>query len=86
MLKGLLLFFAIGLLYALLLLSVEHFFWLGTTGRLFLFYSVVGFEAVLFYGLILTPLAKYFKIQNRIDYETASKIVGAHFLEASTQK
>jgi hypothetical protein len=81
MLKGLLLFFAIGLLYALLLLSVEHFFWLGTTGRLFLFYSVVGFEAVLFYGLILTPLAKYFKIQNRIDYETASKIVGAHFPE-----
>ena len=81
MLKGLLLFFAIGLLYALLLLSVEHFFWLGTTGRLFLFYSVVGFEVVLFYGLILTPLAKYFKIQNRIDFETASKIVGAHFPE-----
>ena len=81
LLKGLVLFFAIGLLYALLLLSVEHFFWLGSSGRLVLFWSVFGFEAVLFYGFIFTPLAKYFKIQNRIDFETASKIVGDHFPE-----
>ena len=81
MLKGLVLFFAIGLLYALLLLSVEHFFWLGTSGRLLLFWCVFGFEALLFYGFIFIPLAKYFKIQNPIDFETASKIVGDHFPE-----
>lgn len=81
LLKGLVLFFAIGLLYALLLLSVEYFFWLGSTGRLFLFWGVFGFEAVLFYGFIFIPLAKYFKIQKGIDFETASKIVGAHFPE-----
>ena len=81
LLKGLLLFFAIGLLYALLLLSIEHFFWLGSSGRLFLFLGVFGFEAVLFYSLILSPLAKYFKIQKGINFETASKIVGAHFPE-----
>ena len=81
LLRGLVLFFAIGLLYALLLLSIEHFFWLGSSGRLLLFSCVFGFEAVLFYGFILVPLAKYFKIQNRIDFETASKIVGAHFPE-----
>jgi len=81
LLKGLVMFFAIGLLYALLLLSVEHFFWLGTSGRFLLFWCVYGFEAVLFYGLIFTPLAKYFKIQNRIDLETASKIIGDHFPE-----
>ena len=52
LLKGVLLFFGIGLLYALILLSIEHFFWLGTSGRLFLFFCVFGFEAVLFYGLI----------------------------------
>ena len=79
LLKGVLLFFGIGLLYALILLSIEHFFWLGTSGRLFLFFCVFGFEAVLFYGLIFIPLAKYFKIQKGIDFETASKIVGAHF-------
>lgn len=81
LLKGMVLFFAIGLLYALLLLAIEHFFWLGTSGRLLLFWGIFGFEAILFYGLIFTPLAKYFKIQNRIDFETASKIVGAHFPE-----
>ena len=81
LLKGMVLFFAIGLLYALLLLAIEHFFWLGTSGRLLLFWSVFCFEAILFYGLIFAPLAKYFKIQNRIDFETASKIVGAHFPE-----
>ena len=81
LLKGLLLFFAIGLLYVLLLLSIEHFFWLGSSGRLFLFYCVLGFEALLFYGFIFIPLAKYFKIQKGIDLETASKIVGDHFPE-----
>ena len=79
LLKGVLLFFGIGLLYALILLSIEHFFWLGTSGRFFLFFCVFGFEAVLFYRLIFMPLAKYFKIQKGIDFETASKIVGAHF-------
>ena len=81
LLKGLLLFFAIGVLYALVLLSIEHFFWLGPSGRLFLFWCVFGFEAVLFYGFIFIPLAKYFKIQKGIDFETASKIVGDHFPE-----
>ena len=81
LLKGLLLSFGIGLLYVLLLLSIEHFFWLGSTGRLFLFCCVFGFEVVLFYLLVFTPLAKYFKIQKGIDFETASKIVGDHFPE-----
>ncbi len=81
LLKGLLLFFTIGVLYALLLLSIEHFFWFGSSGRLLLFCCVFGFEAVLFYGFILIPLAKYFKIQKGIDFETASKIVGDHFPE-----
>ena len=43
--------------------------------------DVFGFEAVLFYGFIFIPLAKYFKIQKGIDFETASKIVGDHFPE-----
>jgi len=81
LLKGVLLFFSIGLLYALSMLSIEHFFWLSSFGRLLLFGSVIGFESVLFYGFIFIPLAKYFKIQKGIDFETASKIVGNHFPE-----
>jgi len=81
LLKGLLLFFAIGLLYALLLLSIEHFFWLNSFGRLLLFGGVIGFEVILFYGFIFIPLAKYFKIHKGIDFEAASKIVGDHFPE-----
>ena len=81
LLKGLLLFFAIGLLFGMLVLSIEHFFWLNSFGRLLLFTGVIGFEVILFYGLIFVPLAKYFKIQKGINFETASKIVGEHFPE-----
>ena len=76
-----LLFVAIGLLYGLFTLIIEHFFWLNPFGRTLLFWCVVGFEAFLFYRLIFIPLAKYFKIQKGIDNETASKIVGKHFPE-----
>ena len=74
-------FFAIGLLFGMLVLSIEHFFWLNSFGRLLLFTGVIGFEVILFYGLIFVPLAKYFKIQKGINFETASKIVGEHFPE-----
>tara|TARA_B110000967_G_scaffold188942_1_gene212234 strand:+ start:485 stop:3817 length:3333 start_codon:yes stop_codon:yes gene_type:complete len=77
----LLLFFAIGLLYALFTLIIEHFFWLNPFGRTLLFWCVIGFEVFLFYRLIFIPLAKYFKLQKGINNETASKIVGEHFPE-----
>ena len=76
-----LLFVAIGLLYGLFTLIIEHFFWLNPFGRTLLFWCVVGFEAFLFYRFIFIPLAKYFKIQKGIDNETASKMVGKHFPE-----
>jgi hypothetical protein len=81
LLKGALLFFAIGLLYVFLILSIEHFFWLNSFGRRLLFAGGIGVEALLFYGFILIPLAKYFKLQNGINLEAASKIVGDHFPE-----
>ena len=81
LLKGVLLFFGIGLFYALVVLSIEHFFWLNSFGRGLLFVGVVGFEVILFYRFICIPLAKYFKIQKGINHETASKIVGDHFPE-----
>jgi len=74
-------FLSIGLLFALFLLIIEHFLWLNSTGRTLLFWFTACFELVIFYFFILSPLLKLFQIQNGIDFETASKIVGDHFPE-----
>ena len=81
LLKGLLMFLFVGLLFALLLLIVEHFLWLNSPLRTLLFWFLVSFESVIFYGFILSPLFKLFRIQNGIDFEFASKIIGDHFPE-----
>ena len=83
LLKGAILFFAIGLLYFLFTLFVEYVLWLGTTARTILFWLFVLVELVLLAKFILLPLAKLFKLQRGIDYEDASKIIGRHFPEVS---
>ncbi|MEZ4857357.1 MAG: DUF4175 family protein [Flavobacteriaceae bacterium] len=79
LIKGAILFFAIGLLYLIITLLVEHFLWLETTGRAFLFWAFVLVELALFTRFIAFPLAKLFKLQKGISYEEASKIIGNHF-------
>ena len=79
LIKGAILFFAIGLLYFLITLLVEYFLWLSPTGRAVLFWSFVLVEAGLFIRFIAFPLAKLFKLQQGIDYEEASAIIGNHF-------
>ena len=74
-------FLSIGLLFALFLLIIEHFLWLNSSGRTLLFWFTACFELVIFYFFILSPMLKLFQIQNGIDFETASKIVGDHFPE-----
>ncbi|SHI67826.1 hypothetical protein SAMN04488096_103282 [Mesonia phycicola] len=81
--KGAILFFAIGFLYFLLTVSFEYFFWLNTLGRKILFWLFVGVEVALFGRFILYPLAKLFKISKGINYEQASKIIGNHFPEVN---
>ncbi|MBW2961552.1 DUF4175 family protein [Mesonia aestuariivivens] len=81
--KGAILFFAIGFLYFLVTVSFEYFFWLNTLGRKILFWLFVGVEASLFGRFILYPLAKLFKLSKGIDYEQASKIIGEHFSEVN---
>ena len=81
LLKGLLMFLFVGLLFALLLLIVEHFLWLNSPLRTLLFWFIISFESVIFYGFILSPLFKLFRIQKGIDFELASKIIGDHFPE-----
>lgn len=79
LIKGAILFFAIGLLYLLITLLVEYFLWLNPTGRRILFWAFVIVELALFIRFIAFPLAKLFKLQKGIDYEEASRIIGSHF-------
>ncbi len=79
LIKGAILFFAIGLLYLLITLLVEYFLWLNPMGRRILFWAFVIVELGLFVRFIAFPLAKLFKLQKGIDYEEASKIIGNHF-------
>ncbi len=81
LLKGAILFFAIGLLYLIFTLFVEYFLWLSSTARTILFWLFVLVEAALFFKFIALPLAKLFKLKKGINYEDASKIIGRHFPE-----
>ena len=81
LIKGLLMFFFVGLLFAILLLITEHFLWFNPSLRTFLFWFTIVFEFVVFYGLVLIPILKLFEIQKGIGYEFASKIIGDHFPE-----
>ena len=83
LIKGAILFFAIGLLYFLLTLLIEYALWLSPTGRTMLFWVFVIVEAALFIRFIVKPLSKLFKFQKGINYLDASKIIGNHFPEVS---
>ncbi len=83
LIKGAILFFAIGLLYFIVTLLVEYFLWLNPVGRTILFWTFIIVELGLFARFIAFPLLKLFKLQSGIGYEEASKIIGNHFPEVS---
>lgn len=79
--KGTLLFIAIGLLYFIFTLLIEHFLWLSTTGRTILFWLFVAVEFFLLANFIFFPVFKLFKIQSGLTHKEASLIIGNHFTE-----
>ncbi len=83
LIKGVILFFAIGLLYFLFTLLIEYTLWLAPIGRTILFWFFITVELGLFIVFIAKPLAKLFKFQKGIDYIEASKIIGNHFPEVN---
>ncbi|WP_339634996.1 DUF4175 family protein, partial [Bizionia echini] len=83
LIKGSILFFAIGFLYFLLTLFIEYVFWLNTTSRTILFWVFIAVEIGLFIKFIAIPLAQLFKLKKGIDYVQASKIIGTHFPEVN---
>jgi hypothetical protein len=83
LLKGGILFFAIGLLYFLVVLFIEYMLWLNPTGRAFLFWVFIAVELGLFIKFIAIPLAQLFKLRKGINFETASRLIGNHFPEVN---
>jgi len=81
LLKGLLLFFSIGLLYFIFTLIVEYFLWLTPIFRTFLFWIFVLVELFLVVVFIAFPIAKLIGFKGGITEEEASKIIGNHFPE-----
>ena len=83
LIKGAILFFALGLLYFIFTLLVEHFLWLSTGLRTALFWLFILVEVGLLTKFIGIPLAKLFNLKKGIDYDDASKLIGEHFPEVS---
>ncbi|WP_040279590.1 DUF4175 family protein [Psychroserpens damuponensis] len=83
LLKGAILFFAIGLLYLIVTLLIEYVLWLGPTARTILFWIFIAVEISLFAKFIIFPIAKLFKLQKGINYNDASQIIGNHFPEVN---
>ncbi|HEY0045243.1 MAG TPA: DUF4175 family protein [Flavobacterium sp.] len=81
LLRGLIFFVGLGLLYFLFTLLLEYFLWLKPAGRTFLFWSFIAVETFLLVRYIMFPLFKLFKLRKGIDYKEASQIIGDHFQE-----
>jgi len=81
--KGTILFFAIGLLYFIVTLFIEYVLWLNPTARTILFWTFIAVETGLFIKFIAIPLAHLFKLRQGINLETASKLIGNHFPEVN---
>ena len=79
--RGIIFFVGIGLLYFLFTLFVEYFLWLKPTARTILFYTFIIVELFLLLRFFCFPLFKLFRLQKGIDYNQASAIIGNHFSE-----
>ncbi len=79
LLKGVILFFAIGLLYLIVTLFVEYMLWLNPSARTVLFWTFIAVEFGLFVKFIAIPLLQLFNIRKGINFKMASKIIGNHF-------
>ncbi len=81
LIKGVLLFLALSLLFLVVALSVEMFLWLNSVGRMILFFCFIGVALFLLYKFIFIPLLFLFKIKNGINNKDASLLIGKHFPE-----
>jgi hypothetical protein len=83
LLRGLIFFVGLGLLYFIFTLFIEYFLWLKPRGRTILFGLFILVEVFLFFRFIAFPIFKLLKLQKGIDFKEASAIIGTHFTEVS---
>lgn len=79
LIKGILLFLAIGLLFLLGVMSLEYVLWLNQDWRLVLFLVFILVELFLLYKFILVPLFFLFRVRKGISNKEASLLIGKHF-------
>lgn len=79
--KGVLLFVALGVLFFMVILGVEYFLWLNSTGRFILLFLFIAVELFLVYKFIATPIFYLLKLKNGITNKDASVLIGKHFPE-----
>ncbi|UCE93808.1 MAG: hypothetical protein JSV73_00505 [Flavobacteriaceae bacterium] len=79
--KGGILFLSFGLLYLLLTLALEHYFWFEPLARTALFWLFIGIEFYFLFRFILIPVMKLIGIRKGISNHEASRIIGKHFSE-----
>ena len=83
LLKGTILFLSFWLLYLILNLLIEYFFWLSPLNRSLLFWVFIAVSLGLLFKFILIPLSRLFKIAKGVNQIEASKIIGRHFPEVN---
>lgn len=83
LIKGLILFVALGLLYLFFTLFIEYVLWLSPRSRTVLFYAFVVVELLLLIKFIFIPILRLLGLKNGISQDEASKIIGRHFPEVN---
>jgi hypothetical protein len=83
LIRGAILFSALGLVYLLFILFIEYMLWLNPTWRTFLFWGFVAVELYMFIRFIFLPLSKLLKLRKGLGHKEASKIIGSHFPEVN---
>lgn len=83
LLKGAILFFSFWLLYLILILLIEYFFWLSPLNRSILFWIFIAVSLGSLFKFILIPLSRLLKLSKGVDQLRASKIIGQHFPEVN---
>ena len=79
LIKGMLLFMVMGMLFLFMVLGLEYFLWLNSTGRAILFFCFWILTCFLFYRYILVPILYIFRIKRGITSKQASRLIGKHF-------
>ncbi len=79
LIKGILLFLTLGMIFTFFIVGIEYLLWLGNTWRMLLFFCLLLLTLVLFYKFIVVPILFLFRLKRGLTYKEASRLIGAHF-------